>query len=167
MTGRSSPAVVFAVVVGLVAGGCGSEEETLTKAEYVEQANAICAASNAEIDAVEEEMGEAIEAEMAEAEEVPSLEEFAQMTSNLVSRTVPILEATVTDLRALPAPEGDEDTLTALYDDFEQVLADLSEQSAVLTTGDEAAINQFYEVDYFGDVSQQAAEYGLTVCAEE
>jgi hypothetical protein len=76
------------------------------------------------------------------------------------------LEATLTDLRALPAPEGDEETLTALYDGFEQVLANLSKQSAVLTTGDEAAINQFYEVDYFGDLNQRVVEYGLTVCAE-
>ena len=167
MTGRSITAVVLVMVVGLVTGACGGGEETLTKAEYVEQANAICAASNAEIEAVEEEMGEAIEAQMAEAEEVPSVAEFAQMTSELISQTIPILEATLTDLRALPMPEGDEDTLTALYNDFEQVLADLSEQSAVLTTGDEAAINQFYEVDYCGDVNERTAEYGLTVCAEE
>lgn len=167
MTGRTFTALVLGVIVGLVAGACGGGEEALTKAEYIEQANAICAASNAEVEAIEEEMGEAIEEEMGEAEEVPTLEEFAQMTSELVSQTMPVLEAALTDLRALPAPEGDQDTLTALYDDFEQVLADLSEQSAVLTTGDEAAISEFYEVDYFGDVNQRVAQYGLTVCAEQ
>ncbi|MEN8114245.1 MAG: hypothetical protein ABFS21_07640 [Actinomycetota bacterium] len=167
MTGRKITAIVLGVVVGLMVGACGGDEEALTKAEYIEQANAICAASNTEMEAAEEEVLATFEEARGDVEEVPTLDEFAEMASDITDRTVPILEAMLADLKELPVPEGDEDTLTVLYDDFEHALADLSEQSAVLTTGDEAAISQFLEVDYFGDLNRRAAEYGLTICAAE
>ena len=85
-------------------GASGSETAPTTgaldKKEYLEQADEICANANKEINAIDSE-----EAFQTEAP--------------------PLIQGALTELRALPAPEGDEQQLDDVYSKGEEALATL------------------------------------------
>ena len=90
----------------------------------------------------------------------------------------PVLEEELADLRALAAPEGDEDLLAAIYDDLEAVLRAIRQLAAAAAAGDLAAIEQLTSNEdqghaglrvvatAFSDLDIRAGEYGLTVCGD-
>ncbi len=142
------------VAIALVAGACGDDAEALTKEEYIEQANAICAASNAQAELIFEEV-------TADLPDEPTPQQVAEAVVEIGTRSTPIIEAQLDDLRALRAPEGDEDTLAALFDDVEAAQEEFIQLAEDAAAGDQAA---FREEDPFADVDQRAIQYGLTVC---
>lgn len=158
--------LAFAVVIA----ACGGDQ-ALSKDEYIAQGNAICEDANAEF--------EAINLEFANLPDASNPEEFAEpLMADFVDRVTAVLEEQLADLRALAAPEGDEDLLAAIYDELEVVVRAIPQLAAAAAAGDPAAIEQLTSTadrghaglrvvaSAFSELDNQASEYGLTVCGE-
>jgi hypothetical protein len=127
MNGSTGWRVALGVAVGAMAmSSCGIQSEELSKPEFIEQANAICARTDAELEPVWDavwDMEEAIwdmeELDLAEGEEpTPENQDLlftrfadAVATSNTAWRTAS------DELRALDAPADDKATIDTLLDD--------------------------------------------------
>jgi hypothetical protein len=142
------------LATGLIAAGCGDDDddgdnggEALTKEEFLAEGNAICAEGNAELDAAAQELFQSGGRPTPE-----ELETFA--TDNLV----PSVQGQIDDIRALEAPEGDEDTINSLLDQAEDVLAEV-EADPEGTLGPQAS-------DPFAEVNTELQDYGLTTCGQ-
>lgn len=150
----------FLIAIGSVAllavgvGGCGGGDDTteaettttaLTKAEFVKQANAICAEGNKETDAIFEsfEKGEP----KAEAETV------------IENEFVPSVQGQIDEIRALDAPEADEATVEEMLDLAQADLDRIAEEPGMVVSGE--------EVDQFADFARVGHPYGLTECDKE
>src|SRR3712207_254916 len=107
---RNLTAIVLAVAA-LAASGCGDDDnddggsgggggEALTKAEFLEQGNKVCAEGNRELDAAFADLGPGTGPEEIEA--------FATET------LVPNIEEQIAGLRELTPPEGDEAEVEAI-----------------------------------------------------
>jgi len=149
------------LAVGLVAG-CGSSDDSttgggdvtassLTKAEFIKKADAIC-----------EEAGEGIQEEsISYAEEngidvnkEPSDEEKEELVTEVI---VPNIEKQAEDIAALGAPEGEEDEVGSIIEGIESAAAETAEDPSEVLEGGEGA---------FEGVNEEAKEYGLKVCGE-
>jgi hypothetical protein len=117
-----------------------SQAEPLSKAEFVAQADEICAQGNQEIvTAIEDFPAEPSEQEVTEfAEEV----------------LVPNTQQQHDDIADLGAPEGDEDAVQAILDALQEGIDSVEEDPASLTSSD----------DPLEEASDLAEAYGLTEC---
>lgn len=127
----------------LVATGCGgddsSEESAPTKAEYITQADDICAADQEEIQTA-----------AADVSGDPSDAATQEVVTNDV---LPIYQEQLDELRALTPPEGEEEATAGIYDALEEALAAIEEDPAAI--GDPTT---------FADANEQAVDFGLEVC---
>lgn len=114
--------------------------EGITKDAFIAAGNQICEAGNQAIEAA----GQAIDQTDPE-----------QIVPFLTTVLVPAVRAQIESLKALGYPEGDEDTLNAIYDDTEAALQAIEDDP-------EAA---FAGPDPFADINQALSDYGLTTCA--
>lgn len=138
---------LLALLLCALVAGCGGDDdsggdsggEALPKAEFVEQANAICAEGNAE---TEEALGEL---------ENPTEEDAIAF---LTDTFLPNVRDQVEEIRGLGFPEGDEETLTATLDEVESVLDTVEEDPEAAAAGD----------DPFAEVNEELNAYGLTEC---
>ena len=148
---RRAPLLVLAAALALAGCGGGGDTAggTLTKAEFVAQANAICKDYDARIDA------------LGDPESIDDLVVLAE-------KAKPIAEDGVAKLRALKAPED----LQASYDEYLatgdvniKLLAQLGEAAK---SGDVAAIGKIGPdaEDNADKAHGIAAELGLTECAK-
>ena len=157
---RRRGAFALVLLCSMVAVACGSSEPiaaratvpALTKASYIEQANAICTGMNDAVDA----MGD------------PPDDNPATMVQYL-DRWVAILNDTLGDLRALPAPTGDEATLRAVYTKVDTLLADGIALGDAIKAGNSDLFDQLNaKLSASADTANAASlAYGLTVCGED
>jgi hypothetical protein len=133
--------LIVTVVGTLLAVGCGGGGESISKEDFIEQADEICAAGSEELDAILDELEPA----------TPTSDDIAEF---LRDDYVPNIRAQIDDIRELGFPEGDEDELDAILDDSESVLDDIEEDP-------QTAVQQ---ANPFAEVNQQLQEYGLTEC---
>jgi len=150
-------AVAAAVLAALVAG-CGSGDETtdetvtLTKVEFIKQGDAICKAGNKEIEEGFEEFAE--ENDLPDNGE-PSNEQSVEIVETVI---LPSIQQQGEGIRELGAPEGDEEQVDELLTSLEDAVAEGEDEPELLFEG---------KTDPFGDVNQQAKDYGFKVCGEE
>jgi hypothetical protein len=140
-------AALSAAALLTAAAGCGGDDkqaDALSKPEYVKQANAICKAANTKVTA---------EAEKVFTSAAPTP---AQIRSYAEKTFFPIIGQEVKDLRALPAPKGDEDTTKAIFDAVDAGLTKAKSDPALLSASDSSSP--------FVDANKKATAYGLTVC---
>jgi hypothetical protein len=139
----------FAIV--LVAAGCGDDSSTtaLTKAEFVQRGNAICKAGNEEIDREFEKFAEDHKLAQNKPPTSAQLEEAAE------EFLLPSVSRQIDEVRALGAPEGQEETVEAFLDNAEAEVETIEE--------DPGKLNE----DAFAAVNKEARALGLTACAEE
>lgn len=135
------------LATGLLAAGCGGDDETetaapLSKSEFVVQADAICAAGNKEIDQA-----------FSELSQDSSQAEFDQVVTETV---IPSISGQIDDLRALGAPEGDEDQINAALDSAQEATDKAEEDPSIL--------NDPQGEDPYTEAEQQLREYGITKC---
>jgi hypothetical protein len=142
---------------GLIAAGCGGDDDdgggddptatettettaSLTKEEWITQADAICHESDTKIEA-------GAPAGSATAAEVDAF----------VSDTlVPAVQTQLDDIRALGPPEGAEDEATAIIDEAQAALDQLSDDPTLIRN----------QQDPFADANADAQAFGLTVCGQ-
>ena len=139
-------ALLFATAA-LIAG-CGDDEDSgdsgasdsgsLTKAEYLEQGNAICAKYNKQLDE--------LFPQIPGSPGTPAFDSFTE------EQIVPILETQISEVEALPAPEGDEEQVEAIFTAANEGLDTLEDDPSALAG------------DAFTEANQLANDYGLTEC---
>ena len=136
----------------LVAGGCGSKDDRLTKAEFVKQANAICA-----------KYEQRVQKRMAG---IPAGDE-AQLASS-IEKVLPVIREGNDELRSLKPPDG----LQGHYDRWMKIadaeVAAASKLQNALRKGDRQAIQSAFAELQTKDVDQDRLarqELGLNGCA--
>ncbi|MDH3752891.1 MAG: hypothetical protein OEU32_03375 [Acidimicrobiia bacterium] len=157
----------IALMGGLLVAACGSDAEALSKPEFIEQANAICQASQDEADPL-------FEAAFAEFEDLdpndPATQEFLYARfAEAMDEIKPILDQQLDDIRALEPPSEDKDLIETLIADQDAALTEFVGLLDAALAGDEEAraIIDSEEEDPFADIDRRAREYGLTVCGTQ
>jgi hypothetical protein len=144
---RKTLVVLLVSAIGAAGIGCGGgDDETtsaLTKAQYVKQANAICAKHNKEMI----------------AKYTSLIREAGQLTPKVADEavakaSVPGMKQQLEELRALPAPSGEEDKVEALLERRQEALEKVEADPGFKTSGDP-----------FEEFNQSLTDYGLTECA--
>lgn len=123
--------------------------ETISKSEYVQKANAICADANRRIRALGQPSG--------------SIREQAALARQVNE----ITRSTVIRVSALPAPEADAPMLDALYRQALQAVRAGDRSTRAIERGDAAAANKAFArgATLIAEVNNGLAQYGLTECA--
>ena len=146
-----SNGIVVAIALGIVAfaagcGGAGTDtsadtaEATITKADFIAQADEICRAGD-------EKIGEAA-----------GMNATKQGQEDFVKNTiVPSIQGQVDGIRALPVPAGDEEQITAILDSAQDGLSEVQQDPELLTTRGENPLEPS---------SKLAKEYGLKDCGQ-
>jgi hypothetical protein len=148
--------LVLAVLGALIAAflsACGEgdgnsgTEESLTKAQFVKQADGICAKYNRMGETQFQEVVESLNLDQAE----PSKDVAAK---GIAAVAIPILEEQIEELRALPAPEGEEQEVELILARQEQSLEKVEDEPLFRVSGNP------YE-----ELNKPAADYGLVECS--
>lgn len=139
--------------LGLLVAGCGggSDEEGLTKAEFIKQADAICEQAN---EALEGETKDYAEENGIPIDREPSDEVKEELVVEVI---VPNVEGQAEEISALGAPSGDEETIDELVEGIETAAGETADDPSTVIEGDEAA---------FAEVNKLASDYGLKVCGD-
>jgi hypothetical protein len=141
-------AVVALLAAGAIATGCGSSDgnsdstttASLTKAEWIAKADAICKQGNQEINqATKQFQGK------------PTQAQFDQFATDTLA---PSVQKQVDQIRALSAPGGNEAQVNAILDAAE---ADVNKVKANPSS---------IQGDPFADANKLARAYGLKVCGQ-
>ena len=157
MNKASLGALAVLVAVAAVVIGCGSSDggetstETLTKVEFVKQADAICEKGTEENQAEFEEFAE--ENGLSEKKEPTK----AQQEEAVTEIVAPGVQKQIEEIDALDAPEGDEEQIEAMVAAVEEGVKEIEENPAALTEGKNP----------LAEGSKLAKEYGLKACGEE
>ncbi len=137
--------LVFAAL-SLGASACGGGgESTITKDDYIAQANEICKTAGGQTEAAAQD---ALSDNPSDAE----IEAFWNETAR------PAAEDQVQQIRDLGAPEGDEAEIEALLAEVESAIEGTQEAVEAGTVGEGA--------DPFDEADRLSIEYGLTECAD-
>lgn len=141
-----------ALALGLVASGCGGSDDSSsdatttpspTKAEFLQKGNAICDAANAQLQADFEALG-------------TNQPTQAQLEQVVADKLVPSVEGQIADLRALGAPDGDEDQVKAILDAAGAGIAKVKADPALIASNGSH--------DPLKESNELANAYGLTGC---
>lgn len=147
-------ALIFAcAAIAAVAVGCGGDDgggdttatETLTKDEWIQQANEICSSGDAAIQQAAEDAG------LSDKSTPEELKSF------YIESVLPAIEDQSDQIEALPVPAGEEDAVSSITDALDQAISDAQADPDALVDGTS---------DAFTDVNQQAQDYGLTSCGD-
>jgi hypothetical protein len=141
------------LAVGLTAAGCGSSggastastaaavaPPSITKAEFVKKANAICAKGNA----VNKAAGAKLGAQPSEQ----------QVTAFVKGTEAPAIQGQIDAIKALGAPAGDEKTVANILALAQGAVEKVKREPRIVTTG----------TDVFAAFAKLAHPYGLTAC---
>jgi hypothetical protein len=152
----SKPLIALITAIGaisLIVAGCGSDDESsaLTKAEFVKQADAICAKG----DKQDQEEFEAFakERNLDEGKE-PSKAVQEEAVSEIV---IPGVRQQIEEIDDLEAPEGDEVKVEEIVTSVEEGLDELEEDPTLLFGGGNP----------LGAGSKLARDYGMEKCGSE
>jgi hypothetical protein len=149
--GVGSILTVAALAVLVFASGCGGGDSSssLTKAEYVKKVNDICLKESEKRFAKLLAKGDRLE------EEARGKEVSAQAKEKAILSLMPSYEKMVDNLRALEAPEGDEEQLEAIWDAMDEGAQNVRESPGTAFVSD---VN-------FRAANKLAKGYGLKECA--
>jgi hypothetical protein len=142
--------LVGALAIALVVGcGGGDDSASLTKDEFIEQADAICANGDKAITADFKDF--------AEEKGIKGAPNKAQQEEAIAEVVAPAVQEQADGIRALAAPEGDEKQIEAMLAAVEEGVEDLEENPRQLTEGKNPLAKG----------SKLARDYGLEKCGEE
>jgi hypothetical protein len=148
--------LLFGVGIPLTASGCGEGDSagdttaSISKAQFVKQANAICAKTNRElVDSSEEFLNTKI---LRESKSLTKAQVIA-----LSKLALPPITEQVEELRALGAPAGDEGKVDAILSAAEEAIEKGERDPAAIYGADGGA---------FAKANQLSSAYGLEKCSE-
>ena len=132
--------IAVALSLGLAACGSDDSDEGLTKAEVIEQADAVCLDYTEQLAEIVSNLDP--QATQADAE--------ALVTDEIV----PLYEQEIEELRAIEPNSDDEAAYTEMLDTLESELQAIEDDPSRITSGDTA----------FPEATKMAQEFGLTEC---
>lgn len=147
---------VGVVAIAAIVAGCGGsddESSSLTKTQFIAQADAICKKGNAEI---ESEFEAFTKKNGIDENEEPSKAQQAEVSEAIL---VPNIQSQSEEIRALEAPSGDEDEISAMLDSLDEGVEEVE--------ANPQAPFESKQPDPFGPANKLAKEYGLKVCGQE
>ena len=143
-------ALLGVLALSALAIGCGGGEETVTKAEFVDQANAICKQALKDRSAAERDFFEG----MVDSGKTPDQETIEKRYMTLV---LPHLDRMVDELEGIDEPSSDAAPAAAIVASFK----------AGITTFEDELDEVFKEnVHPFQKANNQSRVYGLEDCAQ-
>ena len=134
----------LATTAAVVLAGCGGDDDTLTKSQFIKQADAICKQGNKRIEAQAEDT--------LPANEPPSK---AQLTTFATETLIPDIQRQVDEVRELNEPSEDEDQVNAFLDSAQSEL-DKGEEDPLYITSDKS----------FAKTNRLGKQYGFKVCSQ-
>ncbi len=144
---------ISVLALAAVAAGCGggddsgdSSSATLTKAEFIKQADAICGDANDQSQKDAEEFAKENDFTLEKASE-------EQLEDAIAAVFVPSLNQQAEELSALGAPEGDEEQVEAITNALEDTAAEIKDDPGTVLDGN--ALTK---------PAKLADAYGLKVC---
>jgi hypothetical protein len=145
------------VAIAAVVAGCGSSDDSsdttaLTKQQFIVQADAICKKGNNEIDEGFESFAK--ENNIPQNQE-PSKEQGKELVETVL---VPNLDTQSEEIRALGAPSGDEDEVSAMLDSLDESVEEAEDDPEAIFDS---------KSDPFAKPDELARDYGLKVCGQE
>jgi len=153
---RIAALLTAVLVLGAIAAGCGEDDSdstaTVTKAQFLKQGNAICAAGNKELDEEFEAFNE--DGHLKENQQ-PSDAEAEEIADTIL---LPAVTEQLDELRELDAPEGEEEQVDEILSEAESAVEEVEDDPASIVTEANSP---------FTRVNKMAREYGLSVCGEE
>jgi hypothetical protein len=144
--------VAVSVAAALALGACGGDDddgESISKQEFVAQADEICEESDARIEA---------EGRKVFANRRPSQQEIVTYMEEVV---IPEVTQQVDAVDQLPVPEGDEEQIQAVVDSAREGL-ETAEADPARFAGTEGEDSE----DPFDEASRLAGEYGIQECGD-
>jgi hypothetical protein len=139
---RALALAATAVLVPLAAGCGSSNDNEISKSEFLKKGNAICKKGNKEI---EQTANKTFKGQPSPAE----LKKFATDT------LIPNVRSQLDQIKALGAPKGDKDQVDAILNEANAALAKGEKDPTILTNE---------KKDPFKKANKLARDYGLTVC---
>jgi hypothetical protein len=127
---------------GTASNASGEGEVLVTKSEFLDQANSVCARRSAEVKVKGQKL-------FKEVYSKPEAVAAKRMANEVIA---PVFEGEVKDLKALNIPPGDGDEIATIY----AAIEDIAKQVRTDPTADE-----FYP---YKEAEKLAADYGLTAC---
>jgi hypothetical protein len=148
--------LIGVVAIMVIVAGCSSSSDTttasLTKGQFISRGNAICKKGNAK---VESEFQAFAKKNGIEGSKEPTKAQEVEVAETILT---PNVKSQSEELRALGAPSGDEDEITAMLDSLDNGVEEAEADPEGLISG---------KSDPFKDASQKAQKYGLTACGQE
>lgn len=148
--GRWSAGVVV-VLLAIAGGACGGDDDaqgSVTKEEFIENADEICARYSDRLEA----LGETLDAE-ATVEDVANL---------FLDEGIPLFREQIAELRDLDLPEADAGELEELWDGLD----DATDEFAQALEEDPAATLSS-ELDPYAQQNEFARDYGFEECGAD
>lgn len=145
--------VTLAIALAIVAAtGCGSDSSP-TKAEYIEQADAVC--NKAEKQKQKKIETFLLENASASEKKGRSLKEQAQYATDFATQAViPSLRIEADELNDLDTPSEEGAKADAITKEFDEMVARLEDNPAALST----------KTDPFEEIADMARGYGFKTC---
>jgi hypothetical protein len=156
---------IAAVAAGLLAASCADDAEALSKQQFVEQANAICAASNERIDP----LFERVYADLDDVDLNDPDNRFVifRRFDEAMDEVLPIIEQQLDDIGVLQPPGEDEELIDTLLADQEAAIAEFAGLMEAAADGDAVALAALEtDEDPFDEIDRRARDYGLDACGE-
>ncbi len=142
---RRLAAVATVLVAGALVAGCGdSNDDALSKSEFVAKASAVCTTNNKKIEAA---------ANDTFGKGRPSAADVEQFTTQTV---VPVSQDTIDKIKDLSPPKDDEDQVNAILTSAQTATDKLKADPSSNTDQN----NPYAETD------KLAKAYGLTACSD-
>lgn len=166
MTKTTTVLVTAAVTTaGLLLTACGDDEASITRDEFLEQANAICQETNDELEPVFLGVWEGLDDVDLDD---PANQNIVFVRFDEAMDTIgPAARQQLEDIRALGAPDGDDELIETLLTDYASAIDWMESTAEAAAAGDEAAMEAMDGTDDpFIDLDRRAREYGLTVCGD-
>lgn len=137
------------VAITSCGGGDDSGEETLTKAEFIEQGDEICSKAEERSEPEAEEFAEENGFNLEKATK-------GELEEAIAAVLVPALNQQAEEIDALGAPEGDEEKIDAIVVALQDGAAEVEDDPGLVLEGTPLK-----------EASQLARDYGFEVCGEE
>lgn len=154
------------VVAALTLTGCGIQgSDALSKDELIERADAVCQATNDELEPVFEQIWVDLEESGGSEADLEAL--MFTRWDTAMDTAAPVMLRQVDDLRELDPPEADEDLIETMLDDLETAINDFDALVNDAVAGDDNAKEALDGDDPAADVDRRAREYGFEVCGAE
>ena len=154
------------VAAGLLIASCGADSEPLSKADFIDQADAICRSTNERIEPLFDEVYAGVE-DVDLDDPDNQLVLFVRFDEAL-EEVLPIMSEQLDDIRSLEPPSEDRELIEELLVDQEAAIAEFAVLMDAAAGGDEAALVALdTQEDPLDDVNRRARDYGLTVCGKD